>query len=49
MSVATDPSLVRPASLDEIEIEVEGDGVLLAGGTEVVPQLRDGLLRRGRG
>ena len=32
-------SLVQPASLDEIR-----GGVLIAGGTEVVPQLADGLL-----
>ncbi len=42
MKVATGIELVRPGSLDEIEA---GPGsVLLAGGTEVVPQLRDGLL-----
>ena len=33
--------LLRPSSLDELD----GAGVLLAGGTEVVPLLRDGILR----
>jgi xanthine dehydrogenase YagS FAD-binding subunit len=45
VSVSTGTRLVRPESLDEIET---GPGVvLLAGGTEVVPQLRDGLLDAG--
>lgn len=35
--------LLRPSSLDEID-----GGVFLHGGTEVVPQLRDGLLRAER-
>jgi xanthine dehydrogenase YagS FAD-binding subunit len=34
--------LLRPSSLDALELP--GNTVLLAGGTEVVPQLRDGLL-----
>ena len=34
--------IVRPASLDELDLAP--GSVLLAGGTEVVPQLRDGLL-----
>ena len=43
MSVATDIQLVKPGSLDQIEA---GPGsALIAGGTEIVPQLRDGLLR----
>jgi xanthine dehydrogenase YagS FAD-binding subunit len=42
VSIATGVRLVQPAGLEEIE---GGPGsVLLAGGTEVVPQLRDGLL-----
>jgi xanthine dehydrogenase YagS FAD-binding subunit len=40
VSVLTGVQLVQPSSLDE----VEAGSVLLAGGTEVVPQLRDGLL-----
>jgi xanthine dehydrogenase YagS FAD-binding subunit len=43
VSVAAALQLVRPRSLEEIEGRPES--VLLAGGTEVVPQLRDGLLR----
>ena len=35
----SEPTLTRPASLDEL------DGTPLAGGTELVPLLRDGLLR----
>jgi xanthine dehydrogenase YagS FAD-binding subunit len=42
LTLATGLQLVTPASLDEIEA---ADGaVLIAGGTEVVPQLADGLL-----
>ena len=37
--IATGLRLVRPDSLDAVP-----DGVLIAGGTEVVPQLEDGLL-----
>ena len=42
MTVATGLRLVRPESLDEIA--AAPGAVLIAGGTEVVPQLRDGLL-----
>ncbi len=42
MTVATGLRMVRPESIEEVEA---GPGaVLLAGGTEVVPQLEDGLL-----
>ena len=43
MSAAAAPRLLRPARLDELE--PSAGTVLLAGGTEVVSQLRDGLLR----
>ena len=39
MTLATELRLVTPARLDDLP-----DGVLIAGGTEVVPQLEDGLL-----
>jgi xanthine dehydrogenase YagS FAD-binding subunit len=39
MTIATELRLVTPANLDDVP-----DGVLIAGGTEVVPQLADGLL-----
>jgi xanthine dehydrogenase YagS FAD-binding subunit len=39
MTLATDLRLVTAASLDDVP-----NGVLIAGGTEVVPQLADGLL-----
>jgi xanthine dehydrogenase YagS FAD-binding subunit len=42
MTVATGLRIVRPESVEEIE--AGPGGVLLAGGTEVVPQLEDGLL-----
>src|SRR5438045_7800704 len=38
--------LLRPSSLDELD--GAGDTVFLAGGTEVVPLLRDGILAPGR-
>jgi xanthine dehydrogenase YagS FAD-binding subunit len=42
MSVTTELRLIRPESLDALEM---GPGVvLIAGGTEVVPQLREGLI-----
>jgi xanthine dehydrogenase YagS FAD-binding subunit len=40
MTVATELHLVAPGSLDDLP-----EGVVIAGGTEVVPQLNDGLLR----
>lgn len=43
MSLATEPRLLRPERLDELA-SAPGT-VLLAGGTEVVPQLREGLLQ----
>ncbi len=42
MTVATGLRLVRPESIEEVE--APPGTVLLAGGTEVVPQLEDGLL-----
>ncbi len=42
MTIATGLRIVRPESVEEIE--VAPGAVLLAGGTEVVPQLEDGLL-----
>jgi xanthine dehydrogenase YagS FAD-binding subunit len=43
LSLATEPRLLRPGRLEEL---VTSPGtVLLAGGTEVVPQLREGLLQ----
>jgi len=40
--------LLRPSSLDELErLDEAGDTLLLAGGTEVVPLLREGLVRPG--
>ena len=45
MTATAEVTLVRPSSLGELE---HGPGsVYLAGGTEVLPQLRDGLLRAG--
>jgi xanthine dehydrogenase YagS FAD-binding subunit len=43
LSLATEPRLLRPKRLDELD-SAPGT-VLLAGGTEVVPQLREGLLQ----
>src|SRR5205814_10568005 len=40
----SDVELLRPSSLDQIP----GSGLLLAGGTEVVPLLRDGILETER-
>jgi xanthine dehydrogenase YagS FAD-binding subunit len=37
--------LLRPSSLAELELDGANSTVLLAGGTEVVPLLRDGILR----
>ena len=42
MTVAAEPRLLRPERLEEVE--ARAGTVLLAGGTEVVPQLRGGLL-----
>jgi xanthine dehydrogenase YagS FAD-binding subunit len=42
MTVATGVNLVRPGSIEEVD--GRAGTVLIAGGTEVVPQLRDGLL-----
>ncbi len=42
MTVATGLRIVRPGSIEELE--APPGAVLLAGGTEVVPQLEDGLL-----
>jgi xanthine dehydrogenase YagS FAD-binding subunit len=36
--------LLQPSSLDEVGLDEVDSGVLIAGGTEVVPQLREGLL-----
>jgi xanthine dehydrogenase YagS FAD-binding subunit len=45
MTVATGLRLVRPESIEGIELAP--GAVLLAGGTEVVPQLEDGLIEAG--